>query len=280
MEKTIPQDMTLAEAARLLYPESSRRTLKNWLALGRFSVDGAVLKRENDWVKEGQIVSSQEKFQRPRHAYQLQVVYEDRFLIAVEKPAGLLTVPLDEGLDKPHALGFLRQSYNTDQIFAVHRIDRGTSGLLVFARGKDSARRLNELFEAHDIERHYFALVEGHLKKEEGTWENRLKELPSLDVVESPDGKDAITHFEVIRRSPKYTYLKLRLETGRKHQIRVQCALAGHPVVGDKRYGSLQNPIRRLCLHASFLSFVHPFTKKHLSFSSPLPKEFNRFRSC
>lgn len=275
--------MAAFEAVRLLYPDSSRRTLKNWLSLGRFTVDGAVVKREDALLKKDQILRAQEKFQPPKNAFQLKVLYEDRFLIAVEKPAGLLSVPLEEASRKPHALALLRQSYGTDQIFAVHRIDRETSGLLVFARGKESARRFNDLFAEHDIEREYFALVEGALQTPSGTWESHLKELASFDVVEAFDGKLAVTHFCIHPRPlqkrvrGKYTALQLRLETGRKHQIRVHSANAGHPVLGDKRYGSVENPLKRLCLHAVSLSFVHPFTKASISIRSPLPEEFHRF---
>lgn len=104
--------------------------------------------------------------------------------------------------------------------------------------------------------------------------ESNLLELPSYHVIESPEGKIATTHFAVIRRSAKYTYLKLRLETGRKHQIRVHCQLAGHPVLGDQRYGSVESPLKRLCLHAYMLGFKHPFTNKEVSFFSPIPPIF------
>jgi tRNA pseudouridine32 synthase/23S rRNA pseudouridine746 synthase/23S rRNA pseudouridine1911/1915/1917 synthase len=168
----------------------------------------------------------------------------------------------------------LRQSYETDQIFAVHRIDKETSGILLFARGKESEDKFDQLFAKHDILREYYAIVEGRMKENAGTWQSRLLELPSYDVIEDEKGKDATTHFSVIRRSAKYTYLKLQLETGRKHQIRVHCQKAGHPIVGDERYGSIENPLKRLCLHACTLGFKHPFTMKEVKFTSPLPGVF------
>ena len=144
----------------------------------------------------------------------------------------------------------------------------------MFARGKASEEKFDVLFEQHDILREYYAIVEGQLKDNTGTWESNLLELPSFHVIDTPDGKHAITHYKVIRRSAKYTYLKLQLETGRKHQIRVQCQMAGHPIVGDQRYGSVENPLKRLCLHACTLGFKHPFTGKQIKFSSPLPGAF------
>lgn len=273
MEFTASSTTPVISALRELYPESSRRTLQNWLKAGRFTVNGTVIKKENTILEEGQVLRSQETFRPPR-VPGLTVLYEDRYLIAIDKPVGLLSTPLDDGASKEHALGLLREHFYTDQIFAVHRIDRETSGVLLFARGKQSAEKLNELFEQHDLKRHYFAIVEGRLKEDSGTWECPLLELPSMNVVESIDGKMAITHFEVHRRSTKYTYIKLTLETGKKHQIRVHCKRAGHPVVGDRRYGSTENPVRRLCLHAASIELVHPFTKKTLRIQSPLPKSF------
>lgn len=275
MEYKVPSPMSAIEALKQLYPDSSRRTLQTWLKRGRFTVDGQILRRENDSLAKGQIIQSQEDFRAPK-VPGLKILYEDRYLIAIDKPVGLLSVPLDEGRQKRHALGLLRQHYETDQIYAVHRIDRDTSGVLLFARGKESEERLKELFEKHDMAREYFAIVEGRMKENEGTWNCNLLELPSLRVVESEEGKPSITHFQVVRRSAKYTYLRLQLETGRKHQIRVHCQRAGYPVLGDHRYGAQENPIRRLCLHSCSLEFKHPFTKKIVSFSAPLPFVFKK----
>ena len=273
MKFTASKDTPILEAIKQLYPDSSKRTLKNWLKAGRFTLDGKIVRKENITLQQGQILNSQETFHKPR-VPGVAILYEDRYLIAIEKPEGLLSTPLDDDDFKTHALGLLREYYETDQIFAVHRIDRETSGVLLFARGKASAEKLNELFEKHDLEREYFAIVEGRLKEDEGSWACPLLELPNLQVVESIDGKMAITHFYVIHRSSKYTYLKLVLETGKKHQIRVHCQRAGHPIVGDKRYDSTENPLRRLCLHAHSLTLIHPFTRKKIAFYSPLPGSF------
>ncbi len=273
MEFILPEDMILSEVLAKLYPDSSRRTLQTWLKNGRFRVDGKLVQRENLSLKKDQVLVAKETFKAPK-VPGLKILYEDRHFIVIDKPVGLLSVPLDEADTKRHALGLLKEHSRTDQIFAVHRIDRETSGILLFARGKESEDRFDLLFENHDILREYYAIVEGRVKENQGTWENKLIELPSFHVIDSPEGKDAITHYKVIRRSPKYTYLKLQLETGRKHQIRVQCQMAGHPVVGDPRYGSVENPLKRLCLHACTLGFIHPFTNKKVRFSSPLPGIF------
>ena len=273
----IPAPMKAIDAARKLYPDSSRRTIQIWIKAGRFMVDGTPLIKENEELKEGQVIRA-ELSCRAQLIPGLKVIYEDRYLLAIDKPVGLLSVPLDDNQPKRSALSLLRDHFQTDQIFPVHRIDRETSGCLLFARGKESEQRLKLLFEKHDLKREYFAIVDGRVKENSGTWESKLMELESLDVVESTseEGRDAITHFSVIHRSPKYTYLKLQLETGRKHQIRVHSSTAGHPVLGDDRYGSNENPIHRLCLHAWSLELVHPFTKKKLSLNAPIPGPFKK----
>lgn len=270
--------MPALEALKQIYPESSRRTLQQWLKGGRFTLDNEPLERDSVFLEAGQILRSEEAF-RPRSAGQLNILYEDKALILIEKPAALLSVPLDVPSNQPNALSLLRERARSDQIFAVHRLDRQSSGVLVFAKGLDSMEKLKGLFETHDLHREYFAIVEGRIPEEEGTWKCTLKELPNFDVVvtQNPDeGKEAITHFQVLRRSAKYSYLSCLLETGRKHQIRVHCQRAGYPILGDKRYGSEENPIRRLALHARKLAFVHPFTGNLLSFTSPLPFSFKK----
>lgn len=273
MQYVVPSEMILQDAMKAIFPDSSRRTLQNWLKNGRFYLDGKRALKENTPLTQGQIVSVKEQFKAPKVSG-LNILYEDRHFIIIDKPVGLLSVPLDEEQNRRHALGLLKEAYESEQIFAVHRIDRETSGILLFARGKEAAERFCALFEKHDIVREYYAIVEGRLKEKSGTWKSKLLELPSLDVVESNQGKEAITHFSLLRKSAKYTYLKLQLETGRKHQIRVHCQRAGHPIVGDERYGALQNPLRRLCLHACTLGFKHPFTQKEVKFTSPLPLSF------
>jgi tRNA pseudouridine32 synthase/23S rRNA pseudouridine746 synthase/23S rRNA pseudouridine1911/1915/1917 synthase len=275
MEYRIDRSMTAREALRLLFPQSSRRTLQNWLKAGRFSVDGRYLERENEELTAGQLLQARDTC-KPQLIPDLPILYEDRYLVAIDKPEGLLSVPLDDNQRKRHALRILRDHYGSDQVFAVHRIDRETSGCLLFARGKESEERFKALFEAHEMEREYFAIVQGLVRSDRGSWTSRLLELESFRVVESHEGKPAVTHYEVLRRSRKYTYLKLLLETGRKHQIRVHCSAAGFPVLGDERYGSNEDPIRRMCLHARRIAFLHPFTGKRLEIISPIPATFKK----
>lgn len=273
MKFLVPTSMKAGDAIRFLFPDSSRRTLQTWLRAGRFFIDGKPLSREDVLLTEGQLLTAKTVCLPPKIPG-ISILYEDRYLLAIDKPEGLLSVPLDEERSHRHALGLLRRYLETDQIYAVHRLDRETSGILLFARGKESEERLKKLFEKHALKRQYFAIVEGRVELERGVWRAPLEELPSYEVISSPEGKTAITHFVVERRSAKYSYLRLELETGRKHQIRVHCQLAGHPIVGDFRYGATENPMKRLALHSRYLELIHPFTGKSLQIESSLPRTF------
>ena len=252
--------MKLIDQLATLYPDSSRRTLKSWIKWGRVRIDGSRVKDFD--LEEGQKVELQKK--------ENFVLYADRHLIAIEKPHGLLSVPDESG--RTSALEILRQQYRT--VYPVHRLDQGASGVLLFARSLDAKRRLSEMFRDHDLEREYVAIVEGRIAQKSGTWSFPLLELESYDVIVSDEGRDAITHFELMRFSAKFSYLRIKLETGRKHQIRVHCKEVGHPIIGDKRYGSTLDPIRRLGLHACSLKFEHPITAKRMEFEAELPNFF------
>lgn len=274
MDHLIEEKMNVLEALEKFYPDSSKRTLLQWIKFGRISVGENIVKRGDQELEAGSLLVFGQK-NETQYFRRMKILYQDRWIIVIDKPTSLLSVA-SENPGLPHALGHLREYYGTPSIYAVHRIDRETSGVLMFARGKESEAKFDALFEAHALTREYTAIVEGKLASDCGTWESYLLEKENYDVVTtSPEmGKVAITHYQVYRRSKKFTYLRLRLETGRKHQIRVHCQQAGHPVLGDKRYGSTCNPAKRLCLHASLLSFIHPFTGKEVCFTSPLPKQF------
>lgn len=266
--------MNLLLALTKLYPDSSKRTLKNWLAGGRIRIDGKVVRKATTPIEEGQEISLGEYEVKPFKG--IRILYEDPHLVAINKPPGLLSFPLD----KPgaiHAVGLLRRHLECPTIRAVHRLDRETSGVMVFARSEKGYEGLDALFEARDLEREYVACVEGRVADPSGRWESLLVEGKDLNVSSHKSrGKRAITHYQVVKRTPMLTHLKLKLETGRKHQIRVHCSEAGHPVVGDKRYGSTFDPVERLALHARTLSFVHPVTSRQMTFVAPLPPRFQR----
>jgi 23S rRNA pseudouridine1911/1915/1917 synthase len=205
----------------------------------------------------------------------IRVVFEDESIVVVDKPAGLLTMATEaERVNTVYAA--LRAHANTkrppEKIFIVHRLDREASGLLVFAKSIEAKASLQNQFKDHSAGRRYVALAEGRVTPDEFTIRSYLAENAAFRVYstrKSGNSKLAVTHVRVLKRNPRTSLLEIRLETGRKHQIRVHLAERGHPIAGDKAYGSRSNPLKRLALHGAHLEFRHPQTGKRLHFDSP-----------
>lgn len=277
MKYTSPTNTTLLEALGQLAPKSSKTTLRSWLKDGRVTINGKTHKIATTPVLEGQNIEVNPKPARVLEEG-LKIIYEDDHIVAIDKPEGMLSVSTNFEKGKTaHAL--LKNKYRPRKVYVVHRLDQDTSGVMIFALSEKAKEALKEVFEKHDIERAYTAIIEGHLEESEGTWKCLLFEDANYFVrkTSNPEkGKMAITHYQVQATNDKFSRLKLELETGRKNQIRVHCQIAGHPIVGDNKYDAVENPIRRLCLHAHLLAFVHPITKKQLRFESPVPEKFKR----
>lgn len=273
------EQQTLLEALQCMAPQSSKTTLRSWLSDGRVTVDGKMIKISAFIVKRGQEITLGD---RPKFACNdLRIYYEDKHIVAIEKPTGLLSVATDFQKDKT-AHAFLKDYYRPGRVYVVHRIDQDTSGVMLFALTEEARDRLKVKFEKHDIERVYIALVEGKLANKRGTWRSFVYEDSEYKVhtTDNPHlGQEAITHYEVIDFTGRYTVLQLTLETGRKNQIRVHCQAAGHPVVGDRKYGASGNPIQRLGLHAHMIALKHPITDKYIKFISPVPDVFQKMVS-
>jgi 23S rRNA pseudouridine1911/1915/1917 synthase len=263
----------LQEFLKIKFPDSSNRTILNWIKNGRIFINNIVIKKGSFIIKNGQNLTVQSKDKTLPQ--KIKVIYEDPFLLIIDKPNNLLSVPKDTP-NSINVLKILRQEYNTKNIFAVHRIDRDASGLLVFAKSLESLEKLKQIFKNHDLTRKYLAIVEGVFWEDKGKWEIYLIEKRDLKVYSAREneGLKAITHFETLYRNNNYSFLSLTLETGKKHQIRVQLKEIGFPIVGDKKYGNKSDPIGRLALHAYLLKFNHPFLERTVSFTSPLPQEF------
>jgi len=217
-----------------------------------------------------------------KHTPQLRIIYEDDDVIVADKPAGLLTIATEkEKLRTAYRMltDHVRLGSRNGRIFIVHRLDRETSGLIVFAKRAESKRALQERWHDMVSERTYVAVVEGRVEERSGTIRSRLAENRAYHVYSTTrpgEGKPAVTHFRVIAEGHGYTMLEVSLETGRKNQIRVHLQELGHSVAGDRRYGARTNPIGRLALHASTLEFTHPRTGEKLRFESPTPKTMRR----
>jgi len=207
----------------------------------------------------------------------IKVLYEDRTLIVLEKPEGVLSVATDyDTTANLHTI--LKRRQKAGRVFPVHRLDRETSGIMLFAYTLTAQKHLKRQFEKRLVEKTYYAIVKGKPALSSGTWESYLKEDESFHVHSSANpesGEHAITHYEVTSSQNGKSLLRLRPVTGKKHQLRVHCKEAGIPILGDPRYGSEQSA-KRLCLHAQKLSFTHPVTEKKMCFEGSLPEIFNQ----
>lgn len=266
------EESTLLDILQKHYPNSSKTTLRGWLDKERVFVEGRVERRTSHLVKEGEQVEIGRKVQFLRG--ELRLLYEDAHLVVIVKPEGLLSVATDFKKNCAHEI-LKRRAGRI--VYPVQRLDRETSGVMVFAYTRAAREGLQSQFKAHTIERKYAGIVEGAFEEKKGTWKSYLEEDADyfMHSSSSPEqGKLSITHYEVVQANAKRSLVHFKLETGRKNQIRVHCSQAGYPIVGDKKYGAKTDPAKRLCLHAYKLGFIHPETKKKMQFEIPLPDCF------
>ena len=280
---------TLEAALRDHMPGASRRTLKQLVEHHRVRVDGKLATRLDAEVRQGATVAVAPRGASPGEPPPLppglEVLHRDAEVVVVEKPAGMLTIATEREKRRTayaHMREYVKAIDPRAKLFIVHRLDRLTSGLLLFATSNDAKERLQRDFASRAVDRVYTTVVEGAPAEDEGTLRSYLVESSAHKVHTTTDkkrGVEAITRYRVLRRGRAHTLVEVRLVTGRKAQIRVQFADAGHPVVGDRIYGSGSNPIGRLALHASSLSFTHPSTGRRLTFRSRAPHSFSQLVS-
>lgn len=259
----------------------SRTALKQMLQNGSINVDGTQARRLDMELKQGAQVfvgqKAEPQFNMPKG---LRIIWEDKWLIIVKKEAHLLTV--GNNSDREHTAqaylnAYMRFKGEGKNIFIVHRIDRGTSGILIFAKSELAQQKLRTNWNEAVLSRRYVAIVEGIMEQQTGTIDTWIEENQytlAMEVCKEGKGKHAITHFKTIKHNNQFTMLELELETGRKNQIRIHLKHIGHPIVGDKKYGAQTDPCNRLCLHAQQIEFKHPMTGEIMEFTSELPREF------
>lgn len=262
--------------------------VKSILEHGLVSVDGKATTKYNAPLKPGQTVTIGAYVpEPPANALATShppILYEDRELLVIDKPAGLLTI--STGSKEPEdtayrqMTAYVRRKNPESRIFVVHRLDRDTSGVVVFAKDPVIKEALQEKWDELVTYRGYYAIAEGKMEEPAGRLTSWLKETRTHIVYSSRkagDGKPAVTNYEMIRQNPDYSFLRVWLETGRKNQIRVQLSELGHPVTGDKKYGAKRDPLKRLGLHAWKLELTHPFTGKRLDLIAEPPQKFADF---
>lgn len=280
MRHTVPAPVSLGDYLARLLAEASGRTRKQMLARDRVRVNGTIARRADTALVAGDVVEVTPKERRATLPAGLVLVYEDDDVVVVDKPAGLLTIATERERERTayaHLMAHARTRRPPGRIFVVHRLDRPASGLLVFATSPGAKRALQAQFAAHTVERTYLVVVEGTPARREGTITSRLLDDAPGRVRETRRpgrGRVASTHWRVLRASAHHTLLEVRLETGRRNQIRVHLAGLGHPVAGDAAYGSRTDPFGRLALHAHALGFDHPRTGARLRLVSSAPAGF------
>ncbi|MFD1678160.1 RluA family pseudouridine synthase [Alicyclobacillus fodiniaquatilis] len=265
------------------YPGKGRNKVKSLLTRGQVMVGNRVVTRHDHLLAAGDKVTIlQTGSVQGREAMAgVKIIYEDESLLVINKPPRLLSIATDEEKERTayRILNEYVQERNPRaRLFIVHRLDRDTSGLMMFAKSEAVKNQLQDHWKDVILERSYVALVEGAVEEKQSTIKTWLKEssTKTMYVSQPGDGVVAITHYQVIERTSEYSLLAVQLETGRKNQIRVHMQSIGHSVVGDKRYGSRKNPIARLGLHAQILAFKHPITGETLRFETKIPNQFQR----
>ncbi|MCH5225943.1 MAG: RluA family pseudouridine synthase [Muribaculaceae bacterium] len=262
----------------------SRTDAKSWLKHGQIMVGGQVTRAFDAPVKSGEEikVNISRPFVELRHP-RLKLLYEDDDVIVVEKGYGLLSVgipnPKKKKIESAYDIirDYLKRKDPRNKLFVVHRLDRDTSGVMMFAKTEAAQETLRHNWNNYVLERLYVAILEGFVKDEEGFIKSHLAENSQFLVYSTPnaeEGRLAVTRYKVAKRAHGLSMVEFSLDTGRKNQIRVHAAEMGHPIMGDRKYGAKQSRIGRLCLHAKTLRFAHPVTKKDMFFESPVPPGF------
>lgn len=281
------QNMGADTAPLLLFlqqelPELPRTRLKSMIRYGHIRVAGNGDVRHDTPVEPGQIVEVNLSrpfvtFSHPR----LKLVYEDDDVVVVNKGYGLLSMGTPSSRKDVTAYSVLKEYVKKvnplNKIFIIHRLDRDTSGLMMFAKTQEAKEAMQHNWSNMVLERRYVAVVEGVLEEDSGVVRSYLDETSQYEVYsthEKGKGSLAVTRYKVLGRGNGYTLVEFSLDTGRKNQIRVHAHDLGHPIVGDRKYGAVASPIHRLALHARTLRFAHPITRKDMCFELPVPARF------
>lgn len=277
----VAEESPLMEFLLKSMPQRKRTSVKELLKHNQIAVNGLPVTQFDTPLKPGdEVKANLTREFRVFYHRRLKIVYEDDDIIVINKGYGLLSMGNDKVKDGT-AYSILREyvkwSNPSNKIFIVHRLDRDTSGLMMFAKNEEAKTTMQHNWNNMVLNRKYVAVVEGVPDPAEGTIKSYLAENSQHEVysTDNPEeGKLAVTRFTTIAEGKGYALLEVELDTGRKNQIRVHLSENGHPISGDRRYGAETSPIHRLALHARTLRFVHPTTRKEMNFTTPIPASF------
>lgn len=281
-EWTVKEHTEVLEFLFKVMPSKSHNAVKGILKRGQVVVNDKPTTQFDDALKPGDLVQIRDRVASASVKLKgLKILHEDDDLIVIDKESGLLSMGSKQERQMTayrQLMEYVQSIHPNNRVFIVHRLDRDTSGVMIFARSKMIQQRLQKAWTEAVQERSYIALVEGVMKKD-GTITSWLTEDKTFMMHSSPKpnhGQKAITHYKVLKTNRKFSLLKVNLDTGRKNQIRVHMQDLGHPIVGDKKYGSEVNSINRLGLHANAIKFKHPTSGKVMRFESEVPASFTR----
>jgi 23S rRNA pseudouridine1911/1915/1917 synthase len=276
----IKEDTTLLPYLLGTLKGQSKTSIKSILGHGQVQLNGKTVTHFNTPLSKGdELFISHEKGRVTFNHPQLKIVWEDDDIIVIDKREGLLSVS-DSQVQERTAYFILNRYVKSiderNKIFILHRLDKGTSGLMMFARNKPAQENLRSNWHEMITMRIYTAVIEGVPEKKEDTIISYLAENSQYKVycTDPMRGKEAILKYKVVKNNRDFSLIELELETGRKNQIRAQMEYIGHPIAGDPKYSATTDPCGRLMLHAKRLNFIHPKTGKEMRFESPVPKEF------
>ena len=281
------QSMGIMEFAFRMLPDAKRGDIKKWLKYNHFAVNGRVVNAFDSPVAPGDVVEL--NFTRPFAVFshpRLRIVYEDDDILVVEKGYGLLSVGTDSSkkskVETAYSIlrDYVKSVHPSNKIFIVHRLDRDTSGLMIFAKNIEAKENLQHNWNNMALERKYVALLDGELEEQSGVIRTHLAETSQHEVYSvagGEEGKLAVTRYRVRKKGKGHTLAEFSLDTGRKNQIRVHAHDLGCPITGDKRYGNGSGPLHRLALHAETIRFAHPITREDMNFTSPVPSQFYKY---
>ena len=276
---TVDNEIGLLDAIYNFKKDLSKKSIKNYIKNKMVIVNNKVVTNSSYLLKDSDTVEiCYEKRVIPN--YDLDILYEDEYLIAINKPCGLLSISNDkEKIVTAYRMvsDYVKSTSKNNFIFVVHRLDQDTSGILMFCKNEKIRDRLQENWNNVVKKRGYIAIVDGKMNGN-GTFRSFLMEDKKQFVYSSKsgNGKEAITHYSIIKNNSNYSMIQVFIDTGRRNQIRVHLSEHGFPIVGDKKYRCKTNPIKRLCLHANMLEFIHPVSKKIVSIKCDIPNEMKR----
>lgn len=272
-------NITLLDSIFNFKKDLSKKTIKNYIKNGMIMVNDKVITNSSLLLKNGDKVEiSYSKKIIPD--YDLEILYEDDYLIAINKPSGLLSISNDKEKEITAyrmVSDYVKKNSNHKYIFVVHRLDQDTSGILMFCKDEKIRDKMQDNWNTIVKKRGYITIVDGKMNGS-GTIHTYLLENKKQFVYSSKnkEGKEAITHYSVIKNNNNYSLVQVFIDTGRRNQIRVHLSERGYPIVGDKKYRCKTNPIKRLCLHANILEFIHPVTKKMIHIESNIPDDMKK----